>query len=542
MTEPDSRIADLVARTFFQAGIRHAFGMPGGEVVTFIDALEQAGIRFVLARNETAAAMMAAGAHALTGAPGLLVTTLGPGLANAVNGIADASQEHAALIIVSGIVERHLRGRYTHQILDHAALLRPLVKASFEIEPEGAAVIAARALALAGTRPWGPVHLDLSPSVAALPAPEGAAAAVLPRLIRPNLAPDSRAIADLRGRLAEAERPLLLAGYEALRDNAAEPVTRLAEEHGVPVLTTYKAKGLLDEHYARALGAAGLSPKADAILLPLLQHSDLILAAGYDPIEMRGNWLGALPHPERVVELSLQPADHGMHEAGSWLAGPVAALLTALASGLERRAVAWPAGEIARAKAALAQAFAAPADWGAHAVIETLEAALPADAIVTVDAGAHRILLSQKLHIRRPGGLLQSAGFCTMGAALPLAIGAKVTRPGRPVVAVMGDGGLEMTLGELGTLRDQGLPVVVLVLQDESLALIELKQRQAGLETKGVRMGATDYAAVAQAFGGEGMAVSSREGLAAALAAAFRGERFTVIAAKIDAGDYVGRI
>ncbi len=536
-----TRIADLVARTFFQAGIRHAFGMPGGEVVTFIDALERAGIRFVLARNETAAAMMAAGAHAVTGAPGLLVTTLGPGLANAVNGIADASQEHAALIVVSGIVERHLRGRYTHQILDHAALLRPLVKASFEIEPEGAAAIAARALALAGTRPWGPVHLDLSPSVAAETAPDGAEAVTLPRLIRPSLATESRAIAELRQRLAESERPLLLAGYEALRDNAAEPVTKLAE-HGIPVLTTYKAKGLLDERHARSLGAAGLSPKADAILLPLLQQADLILAAGYDPIEMRGNWLGALPHPERVVELSLQPADHGMHEAGSWIAGPVAALLTALAAGLDRRAAAWPAGEIGRAKTMLTQAFAAPADWGAHAVIETLEAALPQDAIVTVDAGAHRILLSQKLHIRRPGGLLQSAGFCTMGAALPLAIGAKVTRPGRAVVAVMGDGGLEMTLGELGTLRDQGLPVVVLVLQDESLALIELKQRQAGLETKGVRMGATDYAAVARAFGGEGMSVSSRPALAEALAAAFRGERFTVIAAKIDAGDYVGRI
>jgi acetolactate synthase-1/2/3 large subunit len=536
-----SRIADLVARTFYQAGIRHAFGMPGGEVVTFIDALERAGIRFVLARNETAAAMMAAGTHAVTGAPGLLVTTLGPGLANAVNGIADASQEHAALIIVSGIVERHLRGRYTHQILDHAALLRPLVKASFEIEAEGAPAIAARALALAGARPWGPVHLDLSPSVAAEQAPQDAAPAILPRLIRPNLATDSRAIAELRQRLAEAERPLLLAGYEALRDNAADAVTKLAE-HGIPVLTTYKAKGLLDEHHTKSLGAAGLSPKADAILLPLLQQADLILAAGYDPIEMRGNWLGALPHPERIVELSLAPADHGMHEAGSWLAGPVAALLTALASGLDRRNSAWPAGEIGRAKTALTQAFAAPADWGAHAVIETLEAALPPDAIVTVDSGAHRILLSQKLHIRRPGGLLQSAGFCTMGAALPLAIGAKVARPARPVVAVMGDGGLEMTLGELGTLRDQGLPIVVLVLQDESLALIELKQRQAGLEAKGVRMGATDYAAVAQAFGGVGMSVSSRAALAEALEAAFRGERFTVIAAKIDAGDYVGRI
>ena len=133
-----TRVADTVARSLAAAGVRHAFGMPGGEVVTLIDALAEARIRFVLARHETAAAIMGAGAATVTGAPGLLVTTLGPGLANAVNGIADAAQERMPLLVVSGVVERSIRARYTHQILDHAALLRPLVKASFEIEPEGA--------------------------------------------------------------------------------------------------------------------------------------------------------------------------------------------------------------------------------------------------------------------------------------------------------------------------------------------------------------------------------------------------------------------
>ncbi|MEI9982868.1 MAG: thiamine pyrophosphate-binding protein [Aliidongia sp.] len=541
MSPPMNRIADLVAQTLWSAGIRHAFGMPGGEVVTFIDALERAGIRFVLARNETAAAMMAAGTHAVTGAPGLLVTTLGPGLANAVNGIADASQEHAALIVVSGVVERHLRGRYTHQILDHAALLHPLVKASYEIEPEGAAAITQRALNLAGTLPCGPVHLDLSPSVAALPAPDGAATVAPVRLARPDPAPNSPAIAELRDRLAAAERPLLLAGYEALRDGATGTVTRLAETHSIPVFTTYKAKGLLDERHACALGGAGLSPKADAILQPLLDRADLIIAAGYDPIEMRGNWLGAFKHPETVIELTAAPADHGMHHAGLRIAGSVAGLLAAAETGLVRQP-AWPEGEIGRAKTALAEAFAAPAAWGPHAVIETLEAALPPDAVVTVDAGAHRILLSQKLRVHRPGGLLQSAGFCTMGAALPLAIGVRTARPSAPVVAVMGDGGLEMVLGELGTLRDQRLPVVVLVLQDESLALIELKQRQAGLDAIGVRMGATDYAVIAQAFDGHGVTVSSVGELHSAFETAFSASRFTVIAARLDAADYIGRI
>ena len=154
-----------------------------------------------------------------------------------------------------------------------------------------------------------------------------------------------------------------------------------------------------------------------------------------------------------------------------------------------------------------------------------LAATLPPDATLTVDSGAHRILFSQMWRARRPLEVLQSAGFCTMGAALPLAIGAQLSEPGRTVVAVLGDGGLEMGLGELGTLRDQGLNVILVVLQDESLALIELKQRQAGLPQLGVRLGRTDLPAVARAFGGAGAEVASAEELHAALTEALAGLR-----------------
>jgi acetolactate synthase-1/2/3 large subunit len=129
-----------------------------------------------------------------------------------------------------------------------------------------------------------------------------------------------------------------------------------------------------------------------------------------------------------------------------------------------------------------------------------------------------------------------------MGSALPLAIGGAVADPERVVVAVVGDGGLEMTLGELGTLRDQGLRPIVVVLQDASLALIELKQRQAGLAAAGVALGRTDFAAVATAFGGWGVTVRDTEGLAAALDHALAAGTFGVIACEIEAGAYVGRI
>jgi acetolactate synthase-1/2/3 large subunit len=531
-----TRIADTIAATLHAHGIRHAFGMPGGEVVTLIDGLEAAGIRFHLARHETAAAIMAAGASVTTATPGLLVVTVGPGLANAVNGIADAAQEHVPLVVISGIVDRPTRARYTHQVIDHAALLRPLVKASFEVEPESAGPTVARALALALAEPIGPVHLDLSPAVAAMadPAPQVVAP---PAMLRPGIGPQDPAIATLAQRLSQARRPLILAGLEAAQRGAGPALLRLAETLGAPVVTTYKAKGLVPEDHALALGGAGLSPVADVVLLRLLAQADLLLFVGYDPIEMRLGWLDPVSDPAVIVEVTATPADHAMHQAGLRLLADPATAIAALAEAVVPGTT-WPDGEPAAARAQLVERFAAPADWGPHAIVETLNQAVEDGDLVTVDAGAHRILLSQKWVARRPLSLLQSAGFCTMAGALPLAIGAQVADPARRVVAVMGDGGLEMGIGELATLRDLGLPVTIVLFQDRSLALIALKQDAAGLAPHGVALGQTDFAGVATAFGGEGRTVGSVAELRAELAAARGRDRFTLIACRFDADAY----
>lgn len=528
------RVADTVAQVLHAYGVRHGFGMPGGEVVTLVDALEKAGIGFHLARHETAAAIMAAGASTVAGAPGLLVTTVGPGLANAVNGIADAAQEYVPLIVISGIVDRATRARYTHQVIDQAAMLRPLVKASFEVEPESAGQTVARALRLALTEPRGPVHLDLSPAVAAMddPAPSGLVPAPM---LRSAVLLGDPAFADVAERLSAADRPVILAGFDAAR--AGVDLRALAEAAGAPVITTYKGKGAISEDHPLALGAAGLSPKADRVLLGLLKRADLILTVGYDPIEMRLGWLDPGPGPQAIVDLVSAPPDHAMHAAALQVTADLESAVAILAHSLSRRAR-WPDGEPSGARAALAEAFGGRDGWGPHAIVRALQAEAGPRDIVTVDSGAHRILLSQMWRADEPLTLLQSAGFCTMAAALPLAIGARVADPGRRVFAVMGDGGLEMGLGELATLRDLKLPVTIVLFQDLSLALIALKQAQAGLASAGVTLGATDFAAVAEAFGGVGRTVTDTRALADELAASRGRDRFTLIACRFDADAY----
>ena len=538
LTTKLDRVADVVARTLRNHGVTEAFGMPGGEVVTLIDGLVTAGIHFHLARHETAAAIMAAGASVISGRPQLLVTTVGPGLANAVNGIADAAQEHVPLIVISGIVDRPTRARYTHQVIDHAQMLRPLVKASFEIEPESAASTIARALAIACTHPMGPVHLDLSPASAAMASGKQKAIAP-PTVLHPRISASDPAIDALQDRIHRAERPIIIAGFEAARSGVETELSALAEKIGAPVITTYKAKGLISEDHPLALGGAGLSPRADAMLLPLINDADLVLAIGYDPIEMRLGWLDFVNDTEKLVEITSTPADHAMHHPATRIIADIRSYLGALNETLSTRNT-WANAEPQRLRAELASAFATPDAWGPHAIVDVLQAQAGADAIVTVDSGAHRILLSQKWIAKRPLTLLQSAGFCTMAAALPLAIGVATVAPGKRVFAVMGDGGLEMGIGELATLRDLGLPITIVLFQDESLALIALKQASAQLASEGVKLGKTDFAAVAQGFGGNGINVETRHELRDALAATTARDGFSLICCRFDARAYDG--
>ncbi len=194
------------------------------------------------------------------------------------------------------------------------------------------------------------------------------------------------------------------------------------------------------------------------------------------------------------------------------------------------------------ARAALAAAFPRTEDWGPAAVVDTCRRLLPEDTLATVDSGAHRILLSQMWDCSEPKGLVQSTGFCTMGCALPLAIGTKLAEPERTVVGFMGDAGFLMVAGELATAAERGLAPIFVVFADAQLALIELKQRQRQLPTAGVAFARHDFAAIARAFGGEGHTVTDRDGLAAALAQAQAADRFTVISAVIPGGSYDGRI
>lgn len=538
MTDMICRAADKLARRLYAAGCRYAFGMPGGEVLTLVDALEAAGIRFVLCKHENAAGFMAEGVHHVDGAPAILVATVGPGALNCVNVVANADQDRVPMIVLTGCVDADEALTYTHQVLDHQAVFRPVTRATFRLTADSADIVADKAVAIATQPRCGPVHIDVPIGVADAPSPDR----TIPH--RPHaapVAPSGPALALAQNWLAGAKRPVALIGLDVLRDDSAFLLRAFLEHFSIPFITTYKAKGVLREDHPLCLGAAGLSPKADALLLPLVHRADLILAIGYDPIEMRTGWRDPWdPAQQKVIDIAAVPNTHYMHQAGLNFVADTGATVEALAQGVPGRPV-WPDGEPDAVRAALAQVFAGDEDWGPAAIIAETRAVMPDGTRASVDSGAHRILLSQMWTCEAPKALVQSTGLCTMGCAVPLAMGLKLAAPDRPVVGFTGDAGMLMVAGELATAAELDIAPIFVVFVDASLALIELKQRQRQLPNAGVDFGHHDFAALGRALGGHGVTVRSRGELRAALGDAMGADRFTVIAAEIDRESYNGR-
>ncbi|GAB5432087.1 MAG: acetolactate synthase large subunit [Epibacterium sp.] len=532
------RAADILARRLYEAGCRHAFGMPGGEVLTLVDALTRAGITFHLAKHENCAGFMGEGVHHSDGAPAILVATLGPGALNGVNVVANAHQDRVPMLVLTGCVDADEAQTYTHQVLDQQAIFAPITKASFRLDAAAAEVIADKAVAIAGEARQGPVHIDVPISVANAPA--------TPRNTRRApagaCAPAGATLAQAQDWLRQSKRPLAVVGLDALLPGGPNATRAFLEARQIPFVTTYKAKGILPEDHPLCLGGAGLSPLADRHLLPLIEASDLILGIGYDPIEMRTGWRAAWDATEtRVIDITPETNTHYMHQASLPLIADIPATLNALAVA-PQPAPPWPNGEIEKAKTALAEAFPRSDDWGPAGVIAECIDTLPADSLLTADSGAHRILLSQMWPCQEPRQLVQSSGLCTMGCAVPLAMGRKLAAPERTVVSFSGDAGFLMVAGELATAAELGLAPIFVVFVDASLALIDLKQRQRQLPNAGVDFGRHDFAAIGRAFGGEGHRVQNRTELRASLEAAQSASTFTVIAAEIDKESYDGRI
>jgi acetolactate synthase-1/2/3 large subunit len=521
-------VSEVMVRYLKAAGVGHVFGYPGDPNIEFMEAARRSGMQFVLGRREGTAGLMAEAYGFLTGRPGVCMSTLGPGSSNLVNAVANAFLDRVPMIAVSGQIERRRAQTFTHQVLDHNRLFSPVSKWATEIAPDTVGGIMRRALRTAVAERPGPVHITTHADVVGAEAKDDAVA--LPPLATTAFGAD----AGVAARLRKAKKPVVLAGIAAQRANAHTALAQLAERAGIPVVVAPMAKGVFVEDHPYYAGTLDMA--CNALMWDFLKGCDLLLAVGFDAVELIKPWTLSLP----IIHIDALPNTDQIYSADLELVGDVAAIVEAVARAWKGEAK-WAPAAVTRHREKLRAAYYAgrvkgklnPTD-----VIDAVRDALPRQAIATSDVGSHKLLVGQGWGAYEPRSVLMSNGLSSMGYSLPAAIVAQLLNRKRPVVCFIGDGGLAMVQGELRLASSLGLPLLVIVFCDGSLNRIEIKQANRKYPSWGTLIEPTDIERLAQSMGCEGAAVDSAAGLSRLLEAKRPKDRPLVVGARIDPAQY----
>jgi acetolactate synthase-1/2/3 large subunit len=489
-------VVEQIAAGLTAGGTQHVWGVPGGDTLSLVAALADVGLPAVLVRHEGSAGFAADASAQLTGGTGACVATLGPGLTNLLTGVAGCLLDRAPVIALTSCYPPGKRASYTHMMLDQTALMRPVSKAVHRMTAGSAAAEVTSALRVAHAHRPGPVFLEV-PTDIATSTSEGA-------IHMPTRTRTTDVDPALVDRIRHWRRPAILVGFAARHAG----VSHLAAALRAPVLTTYKAKGAIGEGTGWSAGAAGLSPVIDAVHQELLAGCDGILLLGWDPAELRDHWMPGWPPDAEVVVVDEGDVTDIPGRVDAVATGRIDALTALLAI---EGASTWELSDIARHR----DTWRAPlTDDGTGPVtaLRGIERGATG-AIVTLDVGAHRITAANTWTCATPDRLLQSNGLSSMGYGLPAAIAA--TALGHRAVSIIGDAGLQMTLGELMTAAERAADLTVVVLDDRSLSLIALKQRRLRLPAAMVGFANPDWHALGAAVGAPVAVVDPAEAEAA---------------------------
>jgi acetolactate synthase-1/2/3 large subunit len=538
-------VGRFIAEGLRAAGVRYAFTVPGESFLGLLDAFEAAGIRVVATRHEGPASFMAEAHGQLTGRPAVCLGSRAVGSANLAIGIHTARQNSTPMFAVAGQVERPFLGREAFQEIDQVATLGGLAK--WAAEPRSISDVApmvSEAIRQAlGGRP-GPAFLALPEDLLDETMPDGARLETA-RTTAPRAGDEAiRAVIEL---LASAQRPVILAGAGILRARTSTELTRFAELLQVPVIAAWRRPDVISNHHPLYLGMAGLW--AASTVRERLDAADAIVVIGSRLNEATTFGYTVPKAGLRWAHVDLEPGrTRGVPAAELSVATDAKAFLRAANERLLGRAVldaalvATRQANNAADRAAWEAASVVDAHpWGGPGVhpgrtVATLQRVLPDDAILTTDAGNFAGWASRGFRFRRPGTFLGSTSGA-MGYGLPAAITAALVHRDRAVVALVGDGGLGMTMAELETSIRVGARVVVVAFDNQRYGTIRMWQdrRGSGIGV-GTDLGPIDFAAIARACGARGIRVERDADFEPALRAALAADRSTVIQLTVDRG------
>jgi pyruvate oxidase len=527
-------VADVLVETLVAHGVTQVFGMVGHSNLGFADALrraeERGELRFIGIRHEGAASFAASAYGKLTGRPAACFAIAGPGSTNLLTGLYDAKLDQSPVIAVSGQVPSKVLGRGAFQDLDLSAVFQDVAITSTTVQ-SGSDHAELAALAVKHARDGrGVAHLVLPDEVQALPSDAPAASPAgrySDRLVRP----DELALDRAAKLVVDAKRPVLIVGHGA-RGARAE-ITELAERLHAPVLTTFKAKGLVPDTHP--LGAGVLGRSGTPVASWLMNESDLLIVIGAS----FANHTGIAPY-KPILQIDDTPTSIGRFDAVTAnVLGDAAIVVGALTRAVEAAdpddqgpdvAERW---EIWRAEKARRVADDRGMGVSAAAVFAALSEHLPADAVVAVDVGNHAYSLGRYLESKGQP-VLMSGYLGSIGFGYPAAMGAWAADPSRPVVAVTGDGGFGQYATEVTTAVKYGIPIKHVLLNNNSLGKISKEQLAADYPVWHTSLRNPDWAGYADLCGATGIKVTDRHQLDQAMTTLFAATGPTLLCVEQD--------
>ncbi len=527
----------LIAKTLKELGVEYAFGVPGGQLVLLIDALEKEGIKFIMTRHEQAAAHMADAYFRLTGRLAVAIGTVGPGAADLVPGVYEAFVESSAMLVLTAQNQRWRIYPDTgaFQAGDHTGMFRPITKMS-EVIWESRRIVELLNLAVrkAVSLTPGPVHLDLPADVLFSEAEQPAQLRMVEEFSLP--APLPEVVDKVKELILSSEKIVIHAGGGVLRAGACSQLLQLAELLQAPVTSTVGARGVFPEDHPLCflpLGFGAISAQAEA---------DLVLALGlrFSAMDMWGQpptW----SQEQKVVHVDANPDHLGLNRrVDVAVLSDIKTFLEALIKALEGKKIKPNPGlqlyreveqswmeeflQLSRSDSVPMHPLRMVAEVYKH---------VEAEDVVVLDGGNIQVWANYLLRRPLPYRYLSQANSGMLGGGLPKAIAACLVYPERKVFLITGDGSFLFNLQELETAARLGLKnLIIVVANDRRWGMIRAEQKE--LDEIGVNFYDIDHAKIAEAMGGVGFRVERPEHLAVALEDAIRADRFAVIDALID--------
>ncbi|UYM06052.1 acetolactate synthase large subunit [Solicola gregarius] len=527
-------VAHLIVRCLEAEGVEYVFGIPGEENIHLVDALAESSIRYVLVRHEQGASFMAEMYARVTGKAGVCSATLGPGAINLQLGTADATTNSTPLVAIAAQGALSRVHKESHQVIDLVAMFEPVTQWSARVLiPEAVPEMIRKAFKTAQTERPGAVFLSVPEDIEdAVPAtPLDPLPIASPRADAPSPAQIERAAAVLD----KAENPVVLAGHGAARAGASAALRRFAETLDVPVATTFHGKGVFPDDHPNALGAVGFMRRDYSNFG--FDDADVIVCVGYelqefDPVKVnpRGD--------KQILHLHRFPAETDAHyPVRVGIQADISQTLDALADAVSKRFCCDDTRTGVRKLLDEELAYGRGNDafpLVPQRVVADVREALGRDDVVLADTGAGKMWMSRLYPTYEPETCLVSNGLSAMGFALPGAIGVKLARPDRKVLALPGDGSFLMNSQELETAVRENVPIVVLVLVDDEYGLITWKMELDLERHSHTRFGNPDLVAYAESFGARGYQIESAGELLPTLRRALDDDTVSVIACPVD--------